>query len=695
MSWLGSASGVRLQSSTPGTPQTGNINLTGTALFGNGATSAGFISFYEDSDNGTNTCKLIGPASCADITVTLPASTGTLALISDVISLASITTTPTGSTVAGAGAAPSNSAANLTAYGYQAAAAQTTGIQNVAIGYQAGASWTDAHNNVAIGWKAVNLSNGVGITAVGGQAMQTATAASYSTAVGCYALSSVTGENNTATGYASGLNLTSGTNSVLIGDHAGDALTTTHHNTAVGSDSLGAATGTGGVAVGSGAASRLTSGDYNTAVGYRSLFASGAVGNNNVAVGGLAGTTTAGANGTYVGYAAGYTNTLGGGVYLGYAAGYYETAANKLFIDNLQRASESDGRAMALVYGIFDAARTNQYLTVNGHLGATVELSAATGNEIAHTFASIVNKATSGNDTTVLIKHTDTATPGTSLVLDIQSGAAGAETSKFSVSQAGNVVMLGNLFVPSSTRLLWSGTSTPGATYSVGLDRIADGVLGVTTTTTGVADGRMVARNYMVQLTADAVVQVGNVVMPDAGTDGRFDLNTGSATSAIGVLGGAGASAQGTAYNIIVDGLAYITPTTGTAVTRGHYMVMSATAGYVDDSATLGAAGLTIGKALCSEAMYTAATADVNLTNDTFKLSSAPGWAVNDPVIYYNGGGASATGLTSGNTYWIQSITTNTITVSATRGGSKIDITGTGNDAQYFLRLPLCVINIQ
>jgi len=44
----------------------------------NGATSAGFIEFFEDSDNGTNKVTLIGPASTADVTVTLPAATGTL-----------------------------------------------------------------------------------------------------------------------------------------------------------------------------------------------------------------------------------------------------------------------------------------------------------------------------------------------------------------------------------------------------------------------------------------------------------------------------------------------------------------------------------------------------------------------------------------------------------------------------------------
>jgi hypothetical protein len=51
----------------------------------NAATSAGFIEFFEDSDNGTNKVTLIGPASTADITLTLPSSDGdaSQALITD------------------------------------------------------------------------------------------------------------------------------------------------------------------------------------------------------------------------------------------------------------------------------------------------------------------------------------------------------------------------------------------------------------------------------------------------------------------------------------------------------------------------------------------------------------------------------------------------------------------------------------
>ena len=44
----------------------------------NGATSAGFLEFFEDSDNGTNKVTLIGPASTADVTLTLPSATDTL-----------------------------------------------------------------------------------------------------------------------------------------------------------------------------------------------------------------------------------------------------------------------------------------------------------------------------------------------------------------------------------------------------------------------------------------------------------------------------------------------------------------------------------------------------------------------------------------------------------------------------------------
>lgn len=54
----------------------------------NGSTSAGFVEFFEDSDNGTNKVTLIGPASTADATLTLPSATGTVATTDDATALA-------------------------------------------------------------------------------------------------------------------------------------------------------------------------------------------------------------------------------------------------------------------------------------------------------------------------------------------------------------------------------------------------------------------------------------------------------------------------------------------------------------------------------------------------------------------------------------------------------------------------------
>ena len=60
-----------------------NKSLTAPVLTGS-SSAAGSILFKEDTDNGTNAVTLIGPASTADVTVTLPASAGTVALTSDI-----------------------------------------------------------------------------------------------------------------------------------------------------------------------------------------------------------------------------------------------------------------------------------------------------------------------------------------------------------------------------------------------------------------------------------------------------------------------------------------------------------------------------------------------------------------------------------------------------------------------------------
>ncbi len=109
-------------------------------------------------------------------------------------------------------------------------------------------------------------------------------------------------------------------------------------------------TGYHNIAVGVGSGRQHTTGAENVFVGVESGAFNGS-GNQNVSVGKRA---------LYSG------NTGSGCVAIGYQAGYYETGNNKLFIDNQLRASESDARVKALVYGVFDALVANQSFTVNG-----------------------------------------------------------------------------------------------------------------------------------------------------------------------------------------------------------------------------------------------------------------------------------------------------------------------------------------
>ena len=75
---VGRATTDTLTNKTLTTPTITTPIINAGAQLKNGATSAGFIEFFEDSDNGTNKVTLIGPAATADVTITLPAATDTL-----------------------------------------------------------------------------------------------------------------------------------------------------------------------------------------------------------------------------------------------------------------------------------------------------------------------------------------------------------------------------------------------------------------------------------------------------------------------------------------------------------------------------------------------------------------------------------------------------------------------------------------
>jgi len=75
---VGTTATQTLTNKTLTTPTITTPVVNAGAQLKNGSTSAGFLEFFEDSDNGTNKATLIGPASTADVTITLPAATDTL-----------------------------------------------------------------------------------------------------------------------------------------------------------------------------------------------------------------------------------------------------------------------------------------------------------------------------------------------------------------------------------------------------------------------------------------------------------------------------------------------------------------------------------------------------------------------------------------------------------------------------------------
>jgi len=88
-------------------------------------------------------------------------------------------------------------------------------------------------------------------------------------------------------------------------------------------------------------------------------------------------------------------------------------------------------------------------------------------------------------------------------------------------------------------------------------------------------------------------------------------------------------------------------------------------------------------------------TTGITIATDTIAYT-AHGLNAGDAVKYFHGGGTAATGLTNNTTYYVISsgLTVNAFKVSATDGGSAVDISGTGNNAQYF-ELATAVATIQ
>lgn len=279
---------------------------------------------------------------------------------------------------------------------------------------------------------------------------------------------SMPGTNNLLAGDGAGAALTTGTDNVLLGYNAGAALTNTNYTVQIGANVLSKSTAdnsyavligwsigdsivtgdlmdsvvigweavydtptdmivndcvligdqvlntigasgfaTKSIVVGANAIYEGVSTNEDVIIGYSAASAGSYAGEYTVAVGAYTGAElTTGNKNTLVGFGSGVALTTGASnVFLGFQSGYYETGSNKLFIDNAKRTNEADGRVKALIYGVFDAATANQYLTVNGHL--TVLEDAIVGGTTAAARLHVDQSASDGAAPVLLLDQAD------------------------------------------------------------------------------------------------------------------------------------------------------------------------------------------------------------------------------------------------------------------------------------------------
>lgn len=226
-----------------------------------------------------------------------------------------------------------------TSVGYQTLKNNTTGAGNIAIGYNSMVLNISGDQNMAIGSSSLsNNTTGVANVAIGTNSLLSNTTGSYNLAIGYVAMRiNTTGSFNTTIGRGALETNSTGNENTVIGYAAMDNCgANVNKNTAIGNNAL-----------------RYTTSNNNTAIGFNAAL-------NN----------TSGTNSVAIGYRALESNVTGGqNIAIGSGAGFWETGSNKLFIDNTTRASEADGRAKALIYGIFDAVAANQRLNINASVG--------------------------------------------------------------------------------------------------------------------------------------------------------------------------------------------------------------------------------------------------------------------------------------------------------------------------------------
>jgi len=221
--------------------------------------------------------------------------------------------------------------------------ANTTGDRSVVIGFGALAAMSTVGRSTAVGYS-VGASSTAQITAFGYRALAANTTGSLNTAFGNAALeANTTGSNNTAFGYNALVGNTTGTRNVAIGTYA-LAYKNLSDSIGIGFETIafGVGSSSNNIAIGS-YTLRTVTGSNNVGVGYGILYNTS--GSNNVALGTSAlYSNSSGSNNTALGYQAGYSgvaNTTGSNnIFIGYnATGVSATDSNRTWIGNLSTTS--------------------------------------------------------------------------------------------------------------------------------------------------------------------------------------------------------------------------------------------------------------------------------------------------------------------------------------------------------------------
>jgi trimeric autotransporter adhesin len=281
-----------------------------------------------------------------------------------------------------------HASAQITAWGTNALAANTTGTNNSAFGYNAMATNTTGSYNSAIGIHALRYNTiGTHNVANGPNALLNNTIGYSNTASGSSALGSNTeGSQNSAFGHYSLLNNQTGLNNTGIGDRAlysnvsGNYNTaigtgTLHQNTASNNSAFGAnalytnSNGNNNSAVGLSALYKNTVGSYNTALGAEVMY-NNEEGNSNVGIGYNAlKVNTHGSSNIAIGVNALYNNLTGGNnIVVGYNTGLGITSGsnNTIIGGNLIGLSSALANTIILADG---AGNQRLYINSSGQAG--------------------------------------------------------------------------------------------------------------------------------------------------------------------------------------------------------------------------------------------------------------------------------------------------------------------------------------